>query len=153
MKRQLPDASIFLDCRTADERLWFLYVEGDVDRGAYYMFDRKTGKVEFVRLAQPGFPGRTPIAHEGDQVQGARRDVHSRVLGSSQRDCREELAGRNSSSRRPMGSDEWRYQGWAQFLANRGYAVLLPNFRGSTGYGKRFLNAEKQAMGHRLYAA
>src|SRR5690606_8439911 len=34
----------------------------------------------------------------------------------------------------------WRYDSFAQFLANRGYAVLQPNFRASTGYGKRFLN-------------
>jgi len=35
----------------------------------------------------------------------------------------------------------WGYDPYAQFLANRGYAVLQPNFRGSTGYGKKFLNA------------
>ncbi len=37
--------------------------------------------------------------------------------------------------------DEWGYDGLVQFLANRGYAVLQPNFRASGGYGKKFLNA------------
>lgn len=37
--------------------------------------------------------------------------------------------------------DQWGYNGFAQFLANRGYAVLQPNFRASGGYGKKFLNA------------
>lgn len=37
--------------------------------------------------------------------------------------------------------DYWGYNAYAQFLANRGYAVLLPNFRASGGYGKKFLNA------------
>jgi dipeptidyl aminopeptidase/acylaminoacyl peptidase len=37
--------------------------------------------------------------------------------------------------------DQWGYNGYAQFLANRGYAVLQPNFRASGGYGKKFLNA------------
>lgn len=37
--------------------------------------------------------------------------------------------------------DEWGYDAEVQFLANRGYAVLQPNFRSSGGYGKKFLNA------------
>ncbi len=37
--------------------------------------------------------------------------------------------------------DEWGYSAEVQFLANRGYAVLQPNFRASGGYGKTFLNA------------
>ena len=38
----------------------------------------------------------------------------------------------------------------AQFLANRGYAVLQPNFRGSTGYGKKFLNAGNKQWGDKM---
>jgi dipeptidyl aminopeptidase/acylaminoacyl peptidase len=37
--------------------------------------------------------------------------------------------------------DYWGYNSFVQFLANRGYAVLQPNFRASGGYGKAFLNA------------
>lgn len=39
----------------------------------------------------------------------------------------------------PHARDSWRFDYWVQFLANRGYAVLQPNFRGSAGYGKDFL--------------
>jgi len=41
----------------------------------------------------------------------------------------------------PWARDGWGYRPEAQWLANRGYAVLQVNFRGSTGFGKRFLNA------------
>ncbi len=41
----------------------------------------------------------------------------------------------------PWGRDEWGYNPVHQLLANRGYAVLSVNFRGSTGFGKKFLNA------------
>src|SRR5690606_8356232 len=41
----------------------------------------------------------------------------------------------------PWGRDAWGYDPLAQFFANRGYAVLQPNFRGSTGYGKAFVDA------------
>lgn len=48
----------------------------------------------------------------------------------------------------PWARDTWGYDPEAQWLANRGYAVLQVNFRGSTGYGKTFLNA-----GNREWAA
>jgi dipeptidyl aminopeptidase/acylaminoacyl peptidase len=41
----------------------------------------------------------------------------------------------------PWGRDQWGYSSYAQWLANRGYAVLQINFRGSTGYGKKYVNA------------
>ncbi|HWN67412.1 MAG TPA: alpha/beta fold hydrolase, partial [Haliangium sp.] len=47
----------------------------------------------------------------------------------------------------PWARDYWGYDGYAQFLANRGYAVLQPNFRSSTGYGKKFLNAGDRTWG------
>ena len=48
----------------------------------------------------------------------------------------------------PWARDTWGYSPTVQWLANRGYAVLQVNFRGSTGYGKAFLNA-----GNREWAA
>jgi hypothetical protein len=50
-------------------------------------------------------------------------------------------------ARRPWARDTFGYNPLAQFFANRGYAVLAPNFRGSTGYGKKFLNAGNNEWG------
>jgi dienelactone hydrolase len=50
----------------------------------------------------------------------------------------------------PWARDTWGYDGLAQFLANRGYAVLQPNFRSSTGYGKKFLNAGNNEWGQKM---
>jgi dipeptidyl aminopeptidase/acylaminoacyl peptidase len=41
----------------------------------------------------------------------------------------------------PWGRDVWGLSSYAQWLSNRGYAVLQINFRGSTGYGKKYVNA------------
>ena len=47
----------------------------------------------------------------------------------------------------PYARDIWGYNGMHQWLANRGYAVLSVNFRGSTGFGKAFIGAADQEWG------
>jgi dipeptidyl aminopeptidase/acylaminoacyl peptidase len=50
----------------------------------------------------------------------------------------------------PWFRDSWGYDTFAQFWANRGYAVLQPNFRGSTGYGKKFIDAGNKQWGDKM---
>jgi dipeptidyl aminopeptidase/acylaminoacyl peptidase len=51
----------------------------------------------------------------------------------------------------PWGRDEWGYSPLHQWLANRGYAVLSVNFRGSTGFGKSFINAGNLQWGKTMH--
>ena len=51
----------------------------------------------------------------------------------------------------PWARDKWGYNFIVQWLANRGYVVLQPNFRGSTGYGKKFLNAGNKQWGLKMH--
>jgi dipeptidyl aminopeptidase/acylaminoacyl peptidase len=51
----------------------------------------------------------------------------------------------------PWSRDSWRYDGETQFLASRGYAVLQVNFRGSTGFGKNFVNASSHEWGGKMH--
>ena len=51
----------------------------------------------------------------------------------------------------PWARDTWGYRPQAQWLANRGYVVLQVNFRGSTGYGKDFLNAGNREWGMKMH--
>jgi dipeptidyl aminopeptidase/acylaminoacyl peptidase len=51
----------------------------------------------------------------------------------------------------PWARDTWGYDPEAQWLANRGYACLQVNFRGSIGYGKKFLNAGNKEWGGRMH--
>ncbi len=52
----------------------------------------------------------------------------------------------------PWGRDSWGYHSYAQWLANRGYACLRVNFRGSTGFGKKFVNAGDREWGAKMQA-
>jgi dipeptidyl aminopeptidase/acylaminoacyl peptidase len=47
----------------------------------------------------------------------------------------------------PEGQDTFRFDGWAQYLAQSGYVVLEPNYRGSTGYGEKFRNLNVEDSG------
>ena len=51
----------------------------------------------------------------------------------------------------PWARDSWGMQPMAQWLANRGYAVLQINFRGSTGYGKAYLNAGNREWANKMH--
>jgi dipeptidyl aminopeptidase/acylaminoacyl peptidase len=51
----------------------------------------------------------------------------------------------------PWARDSWGYNRYHQWLANRGYAVLSVNFRGSTGFGKAFVNAGNREWGGKMH--
>jgi dipeptidyl aminopeptidase/acylaminoacyl peptidase len=51
----------------------------------------------------------------------------------------------------PWGRDNWGFDSEHQLLANRGYAVLSVNFRGSTGFGKSFVNAGDREWGGKMH--
>jgi dipeptidyl aminopeptidase/acylaminoacyl peptidase len=51
----------------------------------------------------------------------------------------------------PWGRDNYGYNGTAQWLANRGYAVLMANFRASTGFGKKFISAGDLEWGRKMH--
>jgi dipeptidyl aminopeptidase/acylaminoacyl peptidase len=51
----------------------------------------------------------------------------------------------------PWARDDYGYNGYHQWLANRGYAVLSVNFRGSTGFGKDFVNAGNLQWGRKMH--
>ena len=51
----------------------------------------------------------------------------------------------------PWSRDRWGYDDFHQVLANRGYAVISVNFRGSTGLGKKFLNAGNMEWGGKMH--
>ena len=50
----------------------------------------------------------------------------------------------------PWTREVWGYNALAQLFANRGYAVLMPNYRGSIGYGKKFVDAANGEWGRKM---
>ncbi|MGD1048208.1 MAG: S9 family peptidase, partial [Candidatus Krumholzibacteriaceae bacterium] len=147
LQKQLPDGDIYLGSATSDEHLWTVSVTSDVDPGATYLYDRGTGKATLLYRPYPDLPlkylaSMKPIVYtsrDGLEIHGyltVPRGVKDKNLPL--------LVMPHGG---PWARDEWGYDPYAQFFANRGYAMLQMNFRGSTGYGKKFLNAGNKQWG------
>ncbi|HLF19533.1 MAG TPA: S9 family peptidase, partial [Bacteroidota bacterium] len=58
MKKALPDGEVSLTGTTEDENVWMVVVSSDVDPGSRYVYDRKTGKAEFLYRSRPNLPSK-----------------------------------------------------------------------------------------------
>lgn len=147
LKVKLPDGEVSLRSSTKDENIWLVSVSRDVDPGSVYVFDREKGTVEFLYKSNPKLPSEhlaimKPVRYEARD--GLEIPAYLTLpKGIEHKNLPTVLFVHGG----PWARDYWGYSSIAQFLANRGYAVLQPNFRGSTGYGKTFLNAGNKEWG------
>lgn len=129
----LPQVSI-IDA-TTDESKLLMVAASDNDPGRYYLYDKATRELnELVaarsRLANVRLATVKPItfpAADATMVPG----YLTLPPGSDGKNIPAIVMPHGG----PGSRDEWGFDWWSQFFANRGYAVLQPNFRGSTGYG------------------
>jgi len=125
----------------------------DVDDGpvAYYLWDRPTGKAEFLfhnrpELAECPLVKRRPVtfpARDGLTLHA----YLTLPMGVEPKGLPLVVNVHGG----PFHRDTWGYDPEAQWFANRGYACLQVNFRGSTGYGKAFLNASKREWAGKMH--
>jgi dipeptidyl aminopeptidase/acylaminoacyl peptidase len=147
LRKALPEGELSLGSMTEDENLWVVAVSSDVDPGSRYLFDRTTGQAELLYRSRPNLPSKDlasmkPVSYKARD--GMSIPAYLVVpKGVPSKDLPSVMLIHGG----PWGRVPWGYSAEAQFLANRGYAVLIPNFRGSTGYGKKFLNAGNKQWG------
>lgn len=147
LRKKLPDGEIGLSGSTEDERFHIVGVGRDVDPGSVYLYDRKKRSVKKLYESRPELPSEhlapmKPVRYTARD--GQRIPAYLTIpRGASPRKLPAVLFPHGG----PWSRDRWGYDSFAQFLANRGYVVLQPNFRGSTGYGKAFLNAGNEQWG------
>jgi len=150
LRENLPDGEFSFSPQTLDDRLALVTVSRDVDPGTVYLFDWEDYEVEKLYESRPEIPSEhmanmQPIrykARDGLEIQA--------YLTTPKGVDREDLALVALIHGGPWARDTWGYSPWVQFLANRGYAVLQPNFRSSTGFGKNFLNAGNNEWGEAM---
>lgn len=147
VQEALPEGDLGFRSMTEDGRLLLVSVSSDVDPSATYLYNRETGDVELLYRTRPEVPSEHMAAMQ-PVTYTARDGVEVRAYLTLPSGVEPEgLAVVVLPHGGPWARDEWGFNNFAQFLANRGYAVLQPNFRGSTGYGKRFLNLGNDQWG------
>jgi dipeptidyl aminopeptidase/acylaminoacyl peptidase len=147
VRKLLPDGEFGIGAQTADEKLWIIGVSRDVDPGSSYLYNRETGKATLLYHSRPELPS-DQLAFEKPVRYTARDGLSIPAYLTLPRGVPpKNLPTVIVPHGGPWARDVWGYDPYAQFLANRGYAVLQPNFRGSTGYGKKFLNAGNKQWG------
>ncbi len=143
----LPDGEAAMLSSTSDGSVWVVSIRSDVTTETTYLYNRSTHEVSFLYKARPSLPSEflapmKPIvytARDGLSIHGYLTIPKGAVAHN--------LPLIVYPHGGPWARDVWGYDRTVQLLANRGYAVLQINFRGSTGYGKRFLNAGDKQWG------
>ncbi|MFN7997885.1 MAG: prolyl oligopeptidase family serine peptidase [Bryobacteraceae bacterium] len=150
LESKLPGSEINFGSHTRDEQVWLISANSDTEPGETLLFDRKARKLTPQYKIREKLP-RQDLA----PMQPVRYESSDGLEIPAYLTLPKGVAAKNLPTLilphgGPWGRDSWGYNGFAQFFANRGYAVLQPNFRASTGYGKKFLNSGNRQWGERM---
>lgn len=150
LKGKLPGKEINTVSRTLDEQVVLVTAFSDTEPGETYLFDRRTHKLTLQykireRLPREELANMTVVHYKSSD--GLDIPAYLTVPKGA---IAKNLPTLMIPHGGPWGRDVWGYNGLDQFFANRGYAVLNPNFRGSTGYGKKFLDAGNHEWGRKM---
>jgi dipeptidyl aminopeptidase/acylaminoacyl peptidase len=156
LKQQIP-GDVKIESIDRDDRVWL--VSSTIDNGSpsSWTYDRETKRAARLFVFRPALE-RYTLAEMTPVTYPARDGlaIHAYLTtpaGVEPRGLPTVLFVHGG----PWARDGWGYNGYVQWLANRGYAVLQPNFRGSVGFGKAYMNAGDRewagAMHHDLLDA
>lgn len=150
LEEKLPGYEVVVSASNRDEDKIIVRTYSDKTRGAVYFYDLKTK--EFIKLADI-----SPWLNEenmADQkpIKYTSRDgltIHGYLTLPKGVEAKNLPVVVNPHGG-PWYRDSWGFNPEVQFLANRGYAVLQINFRGSTGYGRKFWEASFKQWGKKM---
>lgn len=120
------------------------------DPGVYYVLDRARGEMKIVLVPYGKIPEKalSPVKSVRYQARdGLTIPAYLTVpLGSTGRSLPLIMFPHGG----PFANDTWDYNPWVQFFANRGYAVFQPQFRGTTGFGRDYVERGYGEFGRRM---
>jgi len=136
--------------RDLADRTWLVSFDSDRAPTRYYSWDRAAGKATFLfstqhKLDHAPLAAMKPVnfaARDGMKING----YLTLPLGAPPKNLPMVLAVHGG----PWARDIWGFNPYVQLLANRGYGVLQINFRGSTGFGKKYLHAGDRQWGLKM---
>jgi dipeptidyl aminopeptidase/acylaminoacyl peptidase len=132
---------------TKDEQKWIVTSYSDIDPGTVWLYDRKTKNLSTLYVVREKIPRQAMSEMKAIRYKSSDGLEIPAYLTLPKGMEAKNLPLVVFPHGGPWGRDSWGFSNFAQLLANRGYAVLQPNFRASTGYGKKFLNAGNKQWG------
>ncbi len=150
LERKFPGHQILVVSRTRDENLWLVTAISDTEPGETVLFDRKKHVVTPQYRVREKLPREDLAEMKSVTYKSSDGLEIPAYLTLPKGVPAKNLPALVIPHGGPWGRDLWRYNALAQFFANRGYAVLMPNFRGSTGYGRKYLDAGNLEWGRKM---
>lgn len=151
IKNQISyDAEIYLTAKSKEEDKFIVRTVSDRSLGNYYLLDVTTEKLTHLANVSPWL--QPEKLSKMEPIQYLSRDgliIHGYLTLPPDNNTTPLPVVVNPHGG-PWARDSWVFQPDVQFLANRGYAVLQMNFRGSTGYGRNFLEASFKQWGKKM---
>jgi dipeptidyl aminopeptidase/acylaminoacyl peptidase len=150
LEQHFAGYEIMVGSRTRDDRFWLVTAHSDTEPGQTVLFDSKTHKITpqfriWEKLPREQLAQMKSVTYKSSD--GLEIPAYLTLpKGVDAKNLPTLIIPHGG----PWGRDNWGYNSIAQFFANRGYAVLMPNFRGSTGYGRKFLDAGNLEWGRKM---
>jgi dipeptidyl aminopeptidase/acylaminoacyl peptidase len=145
--RKFEDGDFSIVSRDRADRTWLVLYASDRNGGYYYKWDRRAHKATFLFAIQPRLDSTTLAPMKPITFRARDGMVLHAFLTLPVGVEPKHLALVENVHSGPWWRFSWRFNPTAQLFANRGYAVLQVNFRGSTGYGKKYMNASNRQWG------
>ena len=141
LSKALPKLPLvnFVDS-SADGRKLLIFAGSDTDPGRYYLIDRDKKTLNEAMLERPELEGRTLAEVKSVTIPGSGGAQIPAYLTLPPGKDPKNLPAVVLPHGGPAARDEWGFDWLPQFLAARGYAVIQPQYRGSAGYGDKWMN-------------
>ncbi len=145
---KLDGGEVHVTSRSLDDKIWIVATESEQHPGRYYVWDRGKQKPTFLFASKPELEKQPLVKMWPVEIKA--RDGLTLVSYLTLPAGADANADGKADKPAPMvllvhggpwARDDWGFDPFAQLFANRGYAVLQVNYRGSTGFGKKFMNA------------
>ncbi len=157
LKKELPGEFAITSRTLADDK-WTVAVASSSAPSTTWLYDRKGKKLTKLFASRPALEGQSLSPMHPLEIKS--RDGLTLVSYLTLPPGSDPDGDGRPSAAVPMvllvhggpwGRDDYGFNGYHQWLANRGYAVLSTNFRASTGFGKRFISAGDLQWGRKMH--
>lgn len=153
IKAHFPDHKVGLADTDKAEQNLLLYVGNDRTRGAYYFYNVDEDQPRLLAELAPWIREEemvemhavTYTTRDGWEIEAYLSLPHGLTLETAHH-----VPTIINPHGGPWARDKWGFSSETQFLCSRGYAVFQMNFRGSTGYGRKFLEASYKQWGQAM---